>query len=398
MNKKIIEKAIFLVLFLFLFFSCKSIPSMDNVVNYYSYDYELLFNFSEYNLMFQENSDYNISQNFTKKATGMVVLMNNNSFIEPDFGYRLVISPTGAITSPDNPTVQGKYKDNGDIYWRAVDEVSGFFRNILVTGKLQLSTENERASSKYNGSFELTDPRTGRKQQVLIHNGMYFWKYAQKEMDDFEPWPIIVFADGSFATSLKMITRSCLTFSEMDVPIKQKSIYSTEQYTQGQIQVGSIEVRTVTKTLGSGMGTNPTQDFSYSGTVASVEQQEKLKTQMNQVLTTGYKKIEAKPKSIPPKWFVADMNLSENKLFGRGSKNHSDKAEALRLAEIAAVGDLISAISLEVKSQSLATETDEEKKLYQIVETVSSQHIEYKVVNSFFDEEFLIAYVMVEAL
>ena len=131
MNKKIIEKAIFLVLFLFLFFSCKSIPSMDNVVNYYSYDYELLFNFSEYNLMFQENSDYNISQNFTKKATGMVVLMNNNSFIEPDFGYRLVISPTGAITSPDNPTVQGKYKGNGDIYWRAVDEVSGFFRNIL---------------------------------------------------------------------------------------------------------------------------------------------------------------------------------------------------------------------------------------------------------------------------
>lgn len=381
-----------------LFFSCQSLPVDDGTVRYYSYDYELMFNFSEYNLMMQQNLDYSMSQDYTKKTTGSVVLMQNNTFVEPDFGYRLVIVPNGIIYSPDNPSVTGKYKPNGEFYWRGVNEASGFFRNILVTGKLNLSTEQDRADSSFNGSFILTDPGTGREQQVLIQDGIYFWQYAQKEDADFEPWPIIIEKDGSFATSLEMITRSCLTFSGMEEPLTQETIYSTEQHSQGQVQPGSLSVQTVTKTLGQGLSGNRQQDFTYVGTVASMEQQEQLQNKMNQVFMTGNKELDRSQQSTPPLWYVVDINLDQDYLLGRGSKKHSDKAEALKLAQVAAVADLVSAISLEVKSQSYGKETKEEKKLYQIVETVSNQKIEYEVVNSFYDEEFSTAYVMVKAL
>lgn len=57
---------------------------------------------------------------------------------------------------------------------------------------------------------------------------------------------------------------------------------------------------------------------------------------------------------------------------------------------------LISSISIDVKNETQSQKTESEKNLYQIVESVAKQNIDYNVVNSYFDEENCIAYVMVE--
>ena len=98
----------------------------------------------------------------------------------------------------------------------------------------------------------------------------------------------------------------------------------------------------------------------------------------------------------PPYWYEANWENPSDKKFGRGMKQFSDKETALKLAKIAAVADLISTISVDVKNETQSQKSESEKNLYQIVESVAKQNIDYNVVNSYFDEENCIAYVMVE--
>ena len=92
----------------------------------------------------------------------------------------------------------------------------------------------------------------------------------------------------------------------------------------------------------------------------------------------------------------ANWENPSDKKFGRGMKQFSDKETALKLAKIAAVTDLISTISVDVKNETQSQKSESEKNLYQIVESVAKQNIDYNVVNSYFDEENCVAYVMVE--
>jgi len=77
-------------------------------------------------------------------------------------------------------------------------------------------------------------------------------------------------------------------------------------------------------------------------------------------------------------------------------KSHEDSSVALELAEAAAVAEAISAISIIVARESRGYETNQERRLYEVVETVASRSHDYRVVNSLYDSESSTAYVMVE--
>jgi hypothetical protein len=90
------------------------------------------------------------------------------------------------------------------------------------------------------------------------------------------------------------------------------------------------------------------------------------------------------------------LDTSGTLVAGRGMKSHEDRAVALELAEAAAVAEAISTISISVTQENHGYETHQERRLYQVVETVANQSRDYHVVNSHYDQETATAYVMVE--
>ena len=385
-----------LVLVVFSCFAgCGSVPKASLAGNFYTYDYELLLSFTESCYLYQQSAGMRMYQDYTKTASNVVVQMQDSGFVEPDYGYLLEISPSGRISSRDNASVTGKYHDDGTFYWQGVEESGGVLRNLLVRGKLLPSRAQDRADSRYDGSFVLTDPGTGREQQVLVQDGLYFWQYAQPAESDFEPWPLVVQPDGTIVYSLEMITRSGMV-GMYDMT------FSSEVYTSGQVELdGSISVSSITKTLGTGMMAPQEAKVNYVATSGSQQLQEKLGQEMGRTLAGGSKSASKNlsgggRKNPPPLWFVADLDTSPGVAAGRGMKRHEDRAVALELAEAAAVAEAISAISITVARESRGYETNQERRLYEVVETVASRSHDYRVVNSLYDSESSTAYVMVE--
>lgn len=386
----------------FWFFGCSSVPpSAKNSVteksvgdNFYTYDYELLLSFTESNYLYQQSAGVQMYQDYTKSVTNLVVQMQDSGFVEPDYGYLLEISPLGRISSPDNVSVTGKYYSDGTFYWQGVEESSGVLRNILVRGRLLPSKKKDRADSRYNGSFVLTDPGTGREQEVLVQDGLYFWQYAQPQEGDFESWPLVVQPEGTVDYHLELISRSGMV-GMYDMT------FSSEVHTTGQVELdGSISVSSITKTLGTGMMAPQESQFNYVATSGSQQLQEKLGKEMSHLLAGGTKSasknLSGKVMNPPPLWFVADLDTSGTLVAGRGMKTHEDKAVALELAEAAAVAEAISTISISVTRESHGYETHQERRLYQVVETFANQNRDYRVVNSHYDLASATAYVMVE--
>ena len=385
-----------LVLVVFSCFAgCGSVPKASLAGNFYTYDYELLLSFTESSYLYQQSAGMRMYQDYTKTVSNVVVQMQDSGFVEPDYGYLLEISPSGRISSSDNASVTGKYYDDGTFYWQGVEESSGALRNLLVRGKLLPSKAQNRADSRYNGSFVLTDPGTGREQQVLVQDGLYFWQYAQPAEGDFEPWPLVVQPDGSIGYHLEMITRSGMA-GMYDMT------FSSEVHTSGQVELdGSISVSSITKTLGTGMMAPQEAKVNYVATSGSQQLQEKLGQEMGRTLAGGSKAASKNlageiRKNSPPLWFAADLDTSPGVAAGRGMKRHEDRAVALELAEAAAVAEAISAISITVARESRGYETNQERRLYEVVETVASRSHDYRVVNSLYDSESSTAYVMVE--
>ena len=385
-----------LVLVVFSCFAgCGSVPKASLAGNFYTYDYELLLSFTESCYLYQQSAGMRMYQDYTKTASNVVVQMQDSGFVEPDYGYLLEISPSGRISSRDNASVTGKYHDDGTFYWQGVEESGGVLRNLLVRGKLLPSRAQDRADSRYDGSFVLTDPGTGREQQVLVQDGLYFWQYAQPAEGDFEPWPLVVQPDGTIVYSLEMITRSGMA-GMYDMT------FSSEVYTSGQVELdGSIAVSSITKTLGTGMMTPQEEKINYVATSGSQQLQEKLEQGMGRILAGGAKSASKNlsgggRKNPPPLWFVADLDTSTDVVAGRGMKSHEDSSVALELAEAAAVAEAISTISITVARVSRGYETNQERRLYEVVETVASRSHDYRVVNSLYDSESSTAYVMVE--
>ena len=385
-----------LVLVVFSCFAgCGSVPKASLAGNFYTYDYELLLSFTESCYLYQQSAGMRMYQDYTKTVSNVVVQMQDSGFVEPDYGYLLEISPSGRISSRDNASVTGKYHDDGTFYWQGVEESGGVLRNLLVRGKLLPSRAQDRADSRYNGSFVLTDPGTGREQQVLVQDGLYFWQYAQPAEGDFEPWPLVVQPDGTIVYSLEMITRSGMV-GMYDMT------FSSEVHTSGQVELdGSIAVSSITKTLGTGMMTPQEEKINYVATSGSQQLQEKLEQGMGRILAGGAKSASKNlsgggRKNPPPLWFVADLDTSTDVVAGRGMKSHEDSSVALELAEAAAVAEAISTISITVARVSRGYETNQERRLYEVVETVASRSHDYRVVNSLYDSESSTAYVMVE--
>lgn len=90
---------------------------------FYTYDYELLLQFTESNVLNQE-AGFELKMDYTKQMEGSVVYVQDNKFVEPDFGYSIIITKTKKLYSLENPSISGRIKQNGEFYWSGIEETA----------------------------------------------------------------------------------------------------------------------------------------------------------------------------------------------------------------------------------------------------------------------------------
>lgn len=394
-------KALFLTL-AFALLSCASVPKSsfppDGI---YSYDFERYVDCVEVTAMYKAYG-MDAFQNILKKSYGNAVLMQGGTFVEPETRILISISPSGKVTSPQNPSITGIYKKNGDFFFHGYYEENSQISKITINGKLMLTKESERASKEFDGDFILTDNGTERKQKVRIENGLYLWEYEEKQEDDFTTWPVIVASDGTIHCGFDMTVRSGVkNMSDM--------LVSSTNESYGKVKAdGTIQVQTITKNYGSGQsGEESKIDFSGVRASENLSQTSKEKSEESKIkkaLTKSSGKMQVTKKENPPEWYADFIPNDTDFLYGSARKSHADKETALRIAELTAVSQIKSSLVQNVLSTSEAKKsmtqensgkTKAESRFFHAIESFSSMQIPYEVRNSFYDEKAGTAYVVV---
>ena len=248
-----------LLIFAFLF--CASVQSAVAVPfpqdGVYSYDFERYVDCVEITAMYQAYG-MEAFQTIQKTSWGNAVYMQDGSFVEPETRIQLSVSPTGAVTSPDNPSISGKLKRNGDLFFQGYYEENSQILKITINGKLLRLQDKAHASKAYDGDFILTDSGSGRRQKVRIENGLYTWEYEDKADDDFETWPVIVGADGKIDCGFEMTVHTGVKgLSDMLVSSSNRSMGKVEPS-------GIIQIQTLTQNYGTGQSVE-SETITFSG-------------------------------------------------------------------------------------------------------------------------------------
>lgn len=382
-----------------LFFSCASAPSTqfppDGV---YSYDFERYVDCVEAVSAFRSYG-MDAYQNILKKSWGNAVLMQGGLFVEPETRILLAISQSGEVSSPENPSITGTYKRNGDFFFQGYYEENAQVQKIAVSGTLLFSKRESRAPAAYDGDFVLTDNGTERKQNVRIEDGLYLWEFAEKADGDFETWPVIVGADGSIDCGFELTMRSGVK------GLSDMLVSSTNQSAGKILPGGTIQLQTLTRTSGTGQ-VGEENTISYLGVRGTENfnqiQKEATQSEITKKLTKSKEKIQNPRKENPPEWYADFIPNDAETLYGTARKTHDDKETALRIAETTAASQIKMTLSCDIstrsegkKSMSQGSTNASESSFFRAVDSFSSIHIPYTVQNSAYDEKTKTAYVVV---
>lgn len=380
--------------------SCASIPlskfPSDGV---YSYDFERYVDCIEA-IYIYKSYGMDAYQNIQKNSWGNAVLMQDGSFVEPETGILISISPKGEVFSPENPSINGMYKKNGDFFFQGYYEENSQINRISVSGRLLFSDRIDRASALYDGDFILTDNGTERKQKVRIEDGLSTWEYAERQDDDFETWPVIVSSDGTISSGFEMTVRSGVkNLSEMLVSSTNQTIGKVDKN-------GTVVLKTLTRNYGTGQS-GESSEVSFNGIRGStnfnqIQKEHPENSKTTKKLTKSKGKNQNPAKENPPEWFSDFIPNDESFLYGSARKTHGDKETALKIAELTAVSQIRSSLVQRVttyteakKSMSEGIENRKESSFFSAVDTFSSINIPYSVKNSSYDEKTETAYVVV---
>lgn len=375
-----------------IFASC--VTTMESGV--YTYDYERVESSVDLQEMYRA---YGIEggQSIEKKATGAVVLVEGRRFTDPETGLLLELGADGTVSSPENATIQGSYKKDGSLSFFGFYEGNGQTFQLSVKGMLLRSDSGDRAGSEFDGEYRATDSGTGRSQIVTVSDGLYIWKYADAQDGDFDPWPTVVLPDGTFRSGFELTTHASMgNFSEQT--------FFTKNMTEGKLRDGGgIRIRTITVTNGTGVAGEQTP-ITYEGVRAVSEDRISSAEKIRSALSgAGNRKSSAARafKEVPaPEWYSERLFVEEGKFVSCGMKQGGDKETALKIAESIALGKIASyralAVSSETTGKTKATETSNERRLYETVSTVAQQQIPYKVTARFYNEEHKVAFVQIE--
>lgn len=383
-----IIKKIIVFLFISLFGSAFAAGILKD--GFYSFDYERVLVSIDAAEMYKAYG-MNVRQDVSKLATGAAVLVEDGTFVDPESGLILKVHLNGKVTSPDNKSIQGTYKNNGKISFYGTYTENDQTVQIVLEGVLTPSEASERAGKVFSGEYHATDPGTGRNQTIWIENGLYMWKYDDATEEDFSGWPMIVNADGDFNYVSEYTTRAIMYGLN-------ENYVTSKTYTNGKFEPdGSLKLKIITMNSGTGQ-----QEYETPVTYSAVKATE-IKNSGNNpiykaVAENGKKSRRAKSalvfgadKSVgtAPSWYSDELQIGEEYIIACGKKQSYESETALKLAEAIAVNQAIAFLGTEIKTSSEAgsikSDSENQKYFYKTLENLTLEKQSYEVLNRYSD-------------
>lgn len=390
MTKKVFMHSVLLS----VIFSCFAASPKNGL---YMFNYERILNSVDVQ---QTYSVYGIEarQDIIRKVEGCGVLIENGMFLDPESGIEISISPAGKISSPENPTIQGKYKNNGEITFYGFYEENNQTIQITLTGVLISKEESRRGGKSLNGIYETVDNGSGKSQKVVVSDGLYTWEFKDEPVDSIQGWPVIVEPDGSFKSSSEYITRAIMK-GMSDTVVSSKTMSFGKVFPNG-----SISIRTITLNNGYTMGDNQ-EPLVFNGKKSSEEIDKKSGANVYDKFKRKKKKSRYAFSKVSggtmPDWYFEEIHADGNNYLSCAMKSFAgDESMTQKLAESVAVAQIISYLGTEVKAYQVAYSSAEndksEKYLYKTIDALNDRKISYELVKSYYDKKSKVMYVCVK--
>ncbi len=362
---------------------------------WYSYDFERTMKGVEAEYLFyaQTGGRFMI-QETTLLQKGTVVLVKDGTFLDPSLLVTFTVDSSGGISSQANPSVSGMVFKDGTLLWSGYID-SGTLWHYQVTGRLTAVTADRQAGAAYNGSYRIRDQNSGREQLVTITNGLYTWRYLDKQAGDelFESWPTLVGPRGDF--SFEMEITSVLEMVDIT-----RADYSTRHIMEGRVDPATgITMQQLTTTAGIGVQAEKAEPNIYSGNrIADTEftVADRPATAADTLAARSIDSAAAYSRAVDQPVWYAQPTRRPGLLTAVGEKRFANRATALAMAEAVAASDLASKVRFHLVSEYLAQSNSAGGSVNRLIDTQSSITLPYTVSEQFYSEQTHTAWVLLE--
>ena len=334
-----------------------------------------------------------IRQNSIETYMGIVIEMEDGSYLDPVEMLSFRINKRGEISCPDNPTVTGFYnRRSGDFHWEGYIGFHDQLKYSESRGTLEKIDNSSKARMTNSTVYHLEDA-AGNQLTASLQHGFLILKNENNQDSVYQGWPILVGPDGKFSSHFDLSTEVITGQTGAD-PIVQ-AVHNAILVTEGSItEDGKISIsfyndyamnRDQQEKPGetfSGMALN-TSEISTRGENSYDDFKVRLRSRID-LSTADY--------SYPP-WFI-NPPMEENRIFGAGCRTLPDREKALQMAETIAAAVLANQIRVSIQSESLHSEEDGTTRVQQTIEETSREELNYTVRESLYDENTQTAYVL----
>jgi hypothetical protein len=392
----ILMKNIFLMTLLVI--SCLfSIPLFSDEVEDFSHLYLLSYTKSS---QFPELEDLYrsqgmiVSQKSIETYNGIVVEMDDGTYLDPIEQIRFSIDRKGVLSCPANPTVRGfRNKRTGEFQWEGYIDFFGQLKFSQSRGTLKQITPKDVIPMENSGIFKLYDS-DGKVLTASVYKGFLIIKSDSLESGSpYRGWPTLIQADGHFSSSFSLATE--VSMGQIGTEPKVQTLHNADVVTEGFISSeGEISLTFYNAYAAiSEKETNPVE--SFSGTVINTEETSLSPLDEHKEYEIYLKDLERRNihKVSSPDWY---LNLPQDDflLYAAGSRTLEDKPSALEMAEVIAASGLANQIKVQIQSEFTDSEKDNSAFVQELIRVSSRENLEYTRVEAYYDDDSHTAYVL----
>lgn len=334
-------------------------------------------------------------QNSIESYKGIVVEMEDGSFLDPVEQIRFNIDRKGVITCPTNPTVSGiRNKRTGKFEWEGYIDYFGQLKKSKTEGFLQEIKKKDLIKMADSSSYAMQD-ESGNTILAYICDGFLIMKSENPEITA-DGWPTMVQTDGHFSSSFSLATEVS-TGQIGSEPIVQ-AYHNANCVTEGYITAGGLINMTRSNTWAGTKETELNPSTSFSGRMINTQERTISPEEGHKQYNLRLKEEEQKNRGLYssyPDWYI-NPPRKEGALYAVGSRCMENKESAFQMAETIAAAGLSNQIRVQTLSILYESETERESSLniQESINETSREDLEYQIEKSLYDEETQTAYIL----
>lgn len=385
---------------LFLFFilmiiSLTGIYSLDLQDGYYNYSISNIVAYPDIAEQYAQDGLDGSVENI-ELFEGVVVYIENMSFIEPIKNIRINIDRSGNLTSDDSIDLHGNISNSGSINWKGTVDRRGTSTYVECVGNLTIVTDQEKADPSYNGVYYLSGDIHIMEIKVVIEDGIMRFEPINYEADDGESWSgrCIVDSNGNFRVYTQIVTKTVLRFPISDSETFESVTDITNIiYQEGRISSNGIIFNYIQNDSSATDNSNSQNRYQFAGTKTHTLNYYEGEN------TNQAPEFPPVDLSATPEWYI-NPNSGPNRIAESGSFRLQNRSDALKMAQLAASGNIAFTIQASLKSSledysNINSDSINIRYFKEIIDSTSMVSFPVTIDNEYYDNNTQTAYVQV---